>query len=77
MIEGFIDDQAFPVPLPIGKLGRRYTGRQIKILLADESYVGRCGGGVVRSPIVRRRESLVLYKSFNTLCFDTHHLCRI
>ncbi len=36
----------------------------------------RGGRGVGMSQIIRRRESLVIYKSFNTLCIPHTYLCR-
>jgi hypothetical protein len=68
IIECFIEDQAFlavvwfgssPTPsTSISKLDRRHTGRLRK---------GDNLRGWGRRQIIRRRESLVLYKSFNTL----------
>jgi hypothetical protein len=51
------------IPPLVRKLDRRHTGRLKKI---DKPTGGRSGCG--RSKILRRRESLVLYKSFDTLC---------
>jgi hypothetical protein len=75
-IESFTEGQAFswsydsaprPPPLPpslIGKFDRRHTGRLRK---RDYLLKGEVGGkGWARS---RPQESLVLYKSFNTLCY--------
>ncbi len=54
-----------PTPSP---LSRRHTG---KLRKKDNLLTGGVGGkGWVRSQIIRPRESLVLYKSFNTLCPD-------
>jgi hypothetical protein len=43
-----------------------------------ETTCWRKTGGWVRNQIIRRRQSLVFYKSFNTLCFYlcVHYKCR-
>ncbi len=56
-----------PSPFPVSKLDRRaasHVKSEKKRQLAD----ARWGRGVGRSQIMRWRESLVLCKSFNTLC---------
>jgi hypothetical protein len=73
-IQCCFEDQAFdllphnpPTPhSPISKLDRRHTGRMRK---RDNMPTGGGRGGG-RSQIIRRWESLVLNKSFNTLCTD-------
>ncbi len=75
-MEWFIEDQAFsssyglappPPPSPIvRKLDRRHTGRLRK---RDNVLMGEGGRGWERSQFLRQRESLVLYKSLNTLWF--------
>jgi hypothetical protein len=73
-IQWFIEEQAYspsydlaahppPPTSPVSKLDGRYTGRLRK---EDNLMTGKRGRGCGRSQIVRRRESLVLYKSFNT-----------
>ncbi len=52
-----------PLPLPVSKLDRRHTWRLRK---RDNLLPGEGAGGWVRSQIIRQRESLVLYESFNT-----------
>ncbi len=91
-IEWFIESQAFsrsyylaprppPPSSPVSKLDRRHTRR-----LRKRDNVA--GGGWRKSSIIRPQESLVLYKSFNTLWSRqlravgateqqlTSHLCR-
>jgi hypothetical protein len=70
-----MEDQAFsqsfdvslprpdPPPFPVRKLDRRPTGR----LRTKDNLLTRQGEGGGRTQIIRQRESLVLYKSFNTL----------
>ncbi len=55
-------------PTPFSKLDQRYTRKLIKRsnLLMGEGGGRRWG----RSQIIGWRESLVLYKSFNTLCIE-------
>jgi hypothetical protein len=50
------------LPLPVSKFDWRHTGRRRK---RDNLLTG--DGDVGQEPILQRRESLVLYKSFNTL----------
>ncbi len=75
-IQCFIEEQSFspsydlgapppPPTSPVSKLDGRYTGRTSK---GDNLMTGKRGRGWGRSQIVRRQESLVLYKSFNTPC---------
>jgi hypothetical protein len=76
-IKWFIEDQAFslsydlaPPPLPIFcqyalPASCRKTEKQSQ--LVD----GRVSGRGTKEPIVRQRDRLVLYKSFNTLCVDS------
>ncbi len=52
-------------PAPVSKLERRHTGSLRK---RDNLLTGEGGRGWGRSQIIRQRESLVLYKSFNILC---------
>jgi hypothetical protein len=54
----------FPSPSPISKLDRRHTG---KLRKRENIQTGENGRGWRRSQIIRRLESLVLYKSFKTL----------
>ncbi len=79
----FIEGQAFslsydlvPPPPPPSKLDRRHIWKTEKERqLADgRGARGRKGWG--RCQIIRRRESLVLFKSFNTLC-ATHLNCAV
>ncbi len=51
-------------PSPVGKLHRRHIGRLRK---SDNLLTGGGGGGGEEP----KKENLVLYKSFNTLCSDT------
>ncbi len=53
-----------PHSFPISNLDRRHTGRLRK---RDNLLKGEGGRGWARSRIIRPQESLVLYKSFNTL----------
>jgi hypothetical protein len=94
-IELFIEDQAFslsydlapspPPPTAVSKLSLSFS------VFPGRAYRGGRGEGVGRSQIIRRRGSLVLYKSFNTLCperieegyrrwlvqVDCHLLCKL
>ncbi len=82
-IERFIEDQAFlpsydlapPKPSPplssVSKLNRLHTGRPKR----EEISYGRWGREWGKRQIIWRRESLVLYKSWNTLW--TLHRSRI
>jgi hypothetical protein len=56
-----------PPPPPVSKHGRQHTGRLRK---RDNLLSGKGG----RSQIIQRRESLVLYKSFNTLWYPSFPL---
>ncbi len=72
-INWFIEGQAFlrsfylapltptPSPFPVGKLDQRHTGR----LRRRDNWLMRYGGGGGR--IIRLQESMVLYKTYNTL----------
>ncbi len=57
-------------PLPLSKLGQRHAGR----LKEDSQLADRRGE---RNQIIRRRDSLYLYKLMNTLCcgWFLWHLC--
>ncbi len=80
IIEWFIDDQAFsllyglapapPLPSPGSMLDRQHT---VRLRKRDNWWqTGEGGGrGSGRSRIIRRRESLVFYKSFNDLCCNS------
>ncbi len=71
-IELFIDDQAFspsydlapPSPTPVSKLSLFLS---LPVCRRSSLLTGEGGRGWERSQIIRRRESLVIYKSFNTL----------
>ncbi len=74
-IEWFIDDQAFfptyvlaPSPPPSRRPPASCLSLSVFLGVAGQAYWGRREDGGGGSQIVRRRESLVLYKSFNTLC---------
>ncbi len=64
---GIVDDLApSHLPhLPVGQLDQWHTGRLRK---RDNLLMGGWGWGWERSQIIRQRENLVLYKSFNALC---------
>jgi hypothetical protein len=68
-----IEDQALSYdlaprpPSPDSKLDRRHRGRLIKRDKLTGCGRGIGGGGVGRSQIMRRQESLVPYASFNSL----------
>ncbi len=55
-------------PSPVRKLDRRHTERLRK---RDNLLIGEGGMGWARGQITRPQESLVLYKSFNTLWYRT------
>jgi hypothetical protein len=61
-----------PTTFPVSKLDRRHTENWERETNADGK------GGGARSWIIRRRESLVLYKSLNSLCSnmkDSKNIC--
>ncbi len=71
-IEWFIEDQAISpsydlAPQPPSSLPLSYQQLVSSCVSAVELTDGRGGSGWGRSQIIRMRESLVLYKSFNTL----------
>ncbi len=72
-IKGGIEDQAFlrsyvsPHPLPPSRASKLFLFLSLPVWRRSR---GRGGGGWARNQIIRPRDSLDLYKAFNTLCLS-------